>query len=147
SLFERRIAGATGAAARVELHAALGRLFVEELADPHRAIDAYVRAVDLQPDHEPSLGALGRLFERIEAWDRALAVVEHHAALVHGARAAELWHRAASLLDARLDDPTGAERRLGRAVEADPLYGPALLDLVALARRRGDWARALGFLL
>jgi len=145
--YQRRIAAATSTGARVELHAALGQLLVEELADPHRAIEAYARAVDLQPDHEPSLGALARLYERIEAWDRALAVVEQHAGLAHGARAAELWHRAAVLLDARLDDPAGAENRLGRALEAEPLHAPALVQLVALARRRGDWARALGFLL
>jgi tetratricopeptide (TPR) repeat protein len=132
---------------RAELHAGLARLFMEELADPRRAIDALVHAVDLAPDDEAHLAGLARLYERVEAWDRALATVERLARLASGRAAAELWQRAAVLLETRLGDAEGARERLAHAVEADPGYRPALLGLAALARARGDWAHALGLLL
>lgn len=140
-LYERQIAVAAAPAQRVELWAALGELLEKELSDPHRAIEAHAKAIDLAPDHRESLAALARLYRRVEAWEKAVATLTKHAELL-GPRGADLWYEAGTILADALADPMGAEARFVKALELDPTHLPTHLALVELYRKRRDWAKA-----
>jgi tetratricopeptide (TPR) repeat protein len=145
-LYERHITAVTTPAQRVELWAALGKLHEQELADPHRAIEAHGNALDLAPDHRESLTALARLLRRVEAWDRAVETLTRHAEL-DGQKGTDKWHEAGQLLATKLHDPVGAEHRYEKALELDSSYLPAMLSLVELYRKRQDWAHAAGMMI
>ena len=135
ALYERRIAAAP-AVERRALRVELARIH-DDLGDAHGAIAAHLAVLNEEPDDEASLQALARLYEETEAWDRALAMLDRHAAVA--SRPADLWHRAATLCATRLADQSGAAARLRRALDSDGRHLPSLLDLAGLARRRGDW--------
>ncbi len=150
ALHERQIARAASPSARAELWMALGRLFEQELLDPHRAVEAHANAAELAVEpatQKENLIALARLYRRIEGWDRAVAALEKHAELAAGAEAADLWHESALLHAHRLGDESAAEARLARALEVNPAHVPSLVALVELARRRGEHARAVAWML
>ncbi len=143
-LYERQIASTPTPAQRIELYLALGRLYEQELHDPHRAIEAHINAIDLGPDTKDALAALGRLYRRIEAWDKAVAVIEKLAELqgAAGMKPAELWYDAGTLLAKHLGDQAGAEVHWAKALELEPAHTPSLLALLGLAKKRKDWGRA-----
>lgn len=145
-LYERHIAAVTVPAQRLELWVALAKIWEHELHDPHRAIEAHVNALDLASDHRESLGALARLYKRVEAWDKAVATVIRHAEL-EGVRGVDKWYEAGQVLAKELADPEGAETRFTKALELDPSYLPAMLSLIELYRKRRDWARAAQMML
>lgn len=144
-VYERHIAALRAPAPRVDLYNEMARVYEEELADPHRAIEAHMNALAIMDDHRPSLVALARLYERIEAYDRAVDVLVRHAEL-DGAGGAELWHAAGAIAADRLDDPDRAERFFEKARELSPDFLPAVQSLAHLHRRRRNWATALQLL-
>jgi len=123
--------------------AALGRIAQE--AEEHLgaldlAADALRRALDLSPDHLPSLVHLARLAERREAWDELVPLLERQAELsTDQGQAIALRHRAAQVLEERLNDVGAAIGVLERLLTADPTYLPALQALGRLYAREGRW--------
>jgi tetratricopeptide (TPR) repeat protein len=145
-VLERQIAATTTPAPRVDLWASLGRLHEQELADPHRAIEAWSNALEISPEHREALQALARLYRRVEAYDRAAETLVKHAEL-DGPRGAERWHEAGALAAKELGDPQIAEQRFEKALELEAGFAPARAALVELYRKRFDWARAAQALL
>ncbi|RPH64672.1 MAG: tetratricopeptide repeat protein, partial [Myxococcaceae bacterium] len=121
--------------------AALGRIAQEaeeHLGNLDLAADALRRALELVPDHLPSLVHLARLAERREVWDELVPLLERQAEL-DPAHAITLRHRAAQVLEERLDDVTAAIAVLERLLQADRTYLPALQALGRLYAREGRW--------
>ncbi|HZJ55595.1 MAG TPA: tetratricopeptide repeat protein [Myxococcaceae bacterium] len=123
--------------------AALGRIAQEaeeHLGNLDLAADALRRALELVPDHLPSLVHVARLAERREAWDELVPLLERQAELsTDPAHAITLRHRAAQVLEERLDDVAAAIAVLERLLEADRTYLPALQALGRLYAREGRW--------
>ncbi|HTS80824.1 MAG TPA: tetratricopeptide repeat protein [Myxococcaceae bacterium] len=123
--------------------AALGRIAQEaeeHLGNLDLAADALRRALDLAPDHLQSLVHLARLTERREAWDELVPLLERQAELSSDAsQAIALRHRAAQVLEERLNDPLAATDALERLLRSDPTYLPALQSLGRLYAREGRW--------
>jgi lipopolysaccharide biosynthesis regulator YciM/Tfp pilus assembly protein PilF len=122
---------------------ALGRIAQEaeeHLGNLDLASDALRRALELVPGHLPSLVHLARLAERREAWDELVPLLERQAELsTDPAQAIALRHRAAQVLEERLDDVAAAITALQRLLEADRTYLPALQALGRLYSRDGRW--------
>jgi len=123
--------------------AALGRIAQEaeeHLTNLDLAADALRRALDLAPDHLPSLVHLARLTERREAWDELVPLLERQAELsTDPAQAIALRQRAAQVLEERLNDDVAAIGVLERLLTADRTYLPALQALGRLYAREGRW--------
>jgi tetratricopeptide (TPR) repeat protein len=123
--------------------AALGRIAQESeehLGNLDLAADALRRALDLAPDHLPSLVHLARLAERREAWDELVPLLERQAERsTEPAQAIALRHRAAQVLEERLDDVPAAIAVLERLLAADRTYLPALQAVGRLYARDARW--------
>jgi len=138
----RHVGSSHATATRIELWAACGRTQEELLSDPHRAIEAWSNVLDLDGAHRDALTALGRLYKRIDSWDRAAAMMVKNAEAAHGKQAVELWHEAGELAASKLSDEAAAESRFVKALELDPQHVASMLSLVELYRRRGEHLRA-----
>jgi tetratricopeptide (TPR) repeat protein len=123
--------------------AALGRIAQEaeeHLGNLELAADALRRALELAPDHLASLVHLARLVERREAWDALVPLLERQAQLSSDpSQAIALRHRAAQVLEERLNDTGAAISALERLLTSDPTYLPALQTLGRLYAREGRW--------
>jgi lipopolysaccharide assembly protein B len=107
-----------------------------------QAIDAFIEAVQNDPDTSELHFALGNLFRRRGEYDRAVRVHEHllsrgdlsRADRQRAQHALALDYLKAGLLDR-------AEEAL-RKLEGTPFESPALLALLSIYERTRDWAQA-----
>ena len=141
--YRRHINAAQDPATRVELYAKMGEVYENDLRDLDRAIESYTDILSFDPNHTGALGALGRLYEKIEQWERAIDVMTQTVALTHDPRTrVEMYHRIGRVLEERLQDPDTAEARYVEALSTDPSYVPAMNSLTSMYSRRGDWLKA-----
>ena len=123
--------------------AALGRIAreaEEHLGNLDAASEALRRALDLVPDHLPSLIHLERLAERRGAWDEVVPLLQKQADLsTEPTQTIVLRQRAAQVLEERLGDVPAATAVLERLLAADPTYVPALQALGRLYAREERW--------
>jgi len=139
---DRQIESAGAPALKLSLHGQLGDVYEEKLADPHRAIEAHLNALSIDDEHRPALEALARLYQRVEAWDRAVDTLTRRAAL-EGEGGAEYWSQAAALAAEHLDNPESAEQWFEKALAMHENYLPAMLGLARLFKANKSWANAV----
>jgi tetratricopeptide (TPR) repeat protein len=142
---ERHLAAAKAPAQRLELLGQIAEVYEKELSDPHRAIESHLSALAIEEHHRPALTALARLYQRTEAWPRAIDVLTRHAAL-DGDKGAPLWAEAGRLALAHAGDAELAEKHLTRGLSLDAEHLPALRTLAAVHEARGNWNSAVDFL-
>jgi tetratricopeptide (TPR) repeat protein len=122
-----RQARAAEPARRAQLLRDLAGLFERELEDAGQAIACWEQLLESAPQDEEGLDALARLYESVEAWDRAMDARERWAALTGSAdrrvRAAELCASAGDL--------PRAQRLLEKALADQPRSTPIRLALAA----------------
>ena len=132
----------TDVAARSELYVAMGRVYETQLHDVDRAIDAYSGALSFDPDEAHALDGLGRLYEQIGDWDRAIDALSRQVGLSDDARKPELYRRMARIQYTELGDAGGAEASLLRGLALDAGHVPTMEALTAQYSDRGDWLKA-----
>ncbi len=130
-VLEQRVKAGADELELVELHARLGEIYEERLADVPNAIRVFKRIFDeLDKAHEGAIAALGRIYESQEAWTELNAVYERELENAGGDSAeADIRAKIAHLAADRLNDPE-------RAIET----WKVVLDL------RGEDPEALGAL-
>ena len=129
-------------AAQVAVLLELARVELVRFGDGEAALDAFHRALELDPASEvAALQAFelevdaGRFTDALETLERHLAATPEKAA--HAA----LRTHAATLARDRLGDPVRARRHLEAALRADPGFGPAGQALAPLLADAGEWQR------
>lgn len=141
--YRRHINAVADPSARIALYLAMGETYERALQDPDRAIEAYGATLSFDPDQTAALSALARLYEQIEAWDRAVDVMNRLVELLTDtAQRVDVLFRLGRIYEQQLDDPLQAEERYVAALELDPSHLGALMALVVLYKARGDWAKA-----
>ena len=141
--------------AQAEFLAALGEVRLRTLDDADGALGAFRDALERNPDHLASRGALHELLDRPETREGALEILEPLAeargdneellALYEyrlglrddPAERAHWLRKIAEICDARLGDATRALDALGRALKEEPMPGGALDDLERVANAAG----------
>ncbi|HPH65759.1 MAG TPA: SIR2 family protein [Kofleriaceae bacterium] len=148
ALYDRHIAAAKQPAQRVELYLEAANVNEKELSDPHRAIEAHRNALAIDENNKSSLAALSRLYQRTEAYDRAVDMLVRHAALAGDTtdKGAGMWAEAGRLASENLDDNELAQRHLEKALALDAEHFGALKALAGLHQRKGSWSSAVEFL-
>ena len=131
-------------ATRVELYVAMGMVYEYELKEIDRAIEAYNDVLSFDGDEERALDALGRLYEQISEWDRAIDMMSHLVQLTQDdprarSRCTGGWARSST---AQLGDAEGAESNLLRGLALDPGHVPTMEALTKQYSDRGDWLKA-----
>jgi tetratricopeptide (TPR) repeat protein len=143
----RHINAITDVHERIELYMSMGQVYEQALTDPDRAIEAYSDVLSFDPDHVHALDALARLFEQIEAWDRAVDAMNRVVNLVDdpGYRVG-VFHRLGKIHEDHLHDSEQAEVDFQQALSIDPSHFDSMMRLVELYKMRGDWAKAAGMM-
>lgn len=141
--FRRHILAAADPATRTDLYCAMGQVYEEELKDFDRSIEAYNDVLTFDPDDARALEALGRLYEKIEEWERS---IDFRTRLVDTSPDAhlrvELHHKIGTIQMERMDDQPSAETHFLQALSLDGTHVPTILSLTGLYKKRGDWLKA-----
>ncbi|MBW2529822.1 MAG: tetratricopeptide repeat protein, partial [Deltaproteobacteria bacterium] len=125
----------------------VGLIHEESLGNPAAAVAAYQRILELSPGHLGAVHALQRAAEAAGRWEVLVGAIDQEASSTKDpARVLDLQHRAAQVVDTRLDDTEGALARFRSLVARDAKYGPVLTSLGNLYRRLGRFDDLLGIM-
>jgi tetratricopeptide (TPR) repeat protein len=125
---------------KVELLMQRARVLADHIGSPDRTIEVYEEVLEVQPGFTPALEALARLREQEGDARAALSAIEELAASAASGKArAELWIRAARLLESR-GDRDAAIDRYKLAIEEDPGDAATQTALRQAYAARGDAA-------
>lgn len=139
----RRHAGIVPQPIRAELFAQVGAVYEQELKDAPRAIEAFREVETILPEHGEALLALSRLFEKTEAWSKAVEVLVKRAETAEvKVQKVDLFHKAGVLTAERLLDAKAAEALFMRALEIDPTHVPSMTASVEIYRKNGEFLKA-----
>lgn len=145
-LYERHQGHVTDDKRRLELALARARVLGDQLGETERAIEAYEKVLEIDPENAPALESLARLRETAGQEDAALDAIETLAERAETPEArAEQYVRAAGLLKAR-GDRDGAIDRYKRALDATPTDTTISAALRAAYVDRGDVNAAVDLL-
>ncbi|HRI71871.1 MAG TPA: tetratricopeptide repeat protein, partial [Polyangium sp.] len=143
SLYERLLRFVTDDKKRIELLLAHGRVLLEQLGSHERASKAYEKVIEIDPQHGGALESLANARAASGDAMAALSAIESLAlkATTPDSRA-ELWMRAAKLLDDK-GDRDGAIERYKKALDAVPGHTAASVGLRNAYLARGDATSAV----
>ncbi|HUJ57084.1 MAG TPA: hypothetical protein VLX92_01265, partial [Kofleriaceae bacterium] len=141
--YRNHIMATTDVATRIELYVAMGAVYEQQLGEVDRAIEAYNDVLSFEPNEQRALDALGRLYEKISEWDRAIDVMAHLVGLVEDVRKqVDLYWRMGRIQYGQLGDADAAEANLLRGLALDPGHVPTMETLTKQYSDRGDWLKA-----
>lgn len=141
----------------IAVTAELARISQGPLAAPERAIEAWERVLQLQPDHQEAASSLVRLYEDAGRWTGLRDVLEAEARMAEARlaidpsarpRAAAAWRRMASLheMPGALASRTAALGAFRAALQLYPTDAASLeriKPLLLAAGKVGEWADCL----
>ena len=128
---------------RVDLYVAMGEVYEQNLQDVDRAVEAYNDVLTFDADEQRALNALGRLYEKMNEWDRAVDVMAHAVTLTDDARKqVDLYSRMGRIQYGQLGDAESAEANFLRALAIDNGHVPTMEALTKQYSDRGDWLKA-----
>jgi len=133
--YERKAEVVTDPVVRKELFTAMGQVQESQLDDSEKAIDAYQRALEIDPDDLQAMGHLDALFAETSQWHELLQVLERQAELV-GAdeERIELRFRIGELWRTHLEDPSRAVEMFRDILAEAPRHQPTLDALTAMTQ-------------
>jgi tetratricopeptide (TPR) repeat protein len=141
--YRNHIMATTDVATRVDLYVAMGVTYDQNLQDVDRAIEAYSDVLSFEPDEPRALDALGRLYEKISEWDRAVDMMAHLTQLTGEPRKqVDLYWRMGRIQYGQLGDADASEANLLRGLAIDPGHVPTMEALTKQYSDRGDWLKA-----
>jgi tetratricopeptide (TPR) repeat protein len=112
--------------------------------DPARAIQAFARALEIDPDHEVASARLSEVLLARNEVEQLLAYLTRAAgAAKKPDRVAALWAAVADLHATRKKDLAAAVAVLQRAHSLHPRHVPILLKLAELHANNGQWSEAV----
>ncbi|MGB5268369.1 MAG: tetratricopeptide repeat protein [Polyangiales bacterium] len=125
--YERKAEVVTDPDARKELFLGMGQIYEGQLEDPDKAIDAYQRVLEIDPDDLSALANLDALFESTGQWRELLQVLERQSELtVDGEARTELRFRIGELWRTQLEDPIQAIEIYRDILAETPVHQPTL---------------------
>ncbi|HEU0033618.1 MAG TPA: tetratricopeptide repeat protein [Kofleriaceae bacterium] len=141
--YRNHISATSDVQQRIDLFVAMGQVYEQSLSDVDRSVEAYVDVLQLDGDEQRALDALGRLYEKIMEWDRAIDVMAHLTQLTDDTRKqVDLFYRMGRIQYAQLGDAEAAEANLLRALAIDQGHVPSMEALTKQYSDRGDWLKA-----
>jgi tetratricopeptide (TPR) repeat protein len=141
--YRNHIMATTDAQTRVDLYVAMGVVYDQNLGDIDRAVEAYNDVLQFDPDEPRALDALGRLYEKISEWDRAIDVMAHLVQITDDSRKqVELYTRMGRIQYGQLGNADDAEANLLRGLAIDQSHVAAMEALTKQYSDRGDWLKA-----
>ncbi len=128
---------------RVEAFYKIGKALDEKLGDRVAAQDRYEMALDLDPSHLPSLGALRQIAIDNADYDKAARYIDQEQSYTAGPRQrARLLVELGKLRDEMLGDHDSAVLAFEAAYEADPENEDSAVPLMNEYTAKENWAKA-----
>ncbi len=141
--YHNHIGSTSDVTTRVDLYVAMAQIYDQNLGDLDRAIEAYTNVLGFEPDEQRALDALGRLYEKINEWDRGIDVMAHLVRLSDDPRKqVDLYWRMGRIQYGQQQDADAAEANLLRGLAIDPAHVPTMEALTKQYSDRGDWLKA-----
>ncbi len=135
STYERKSEVITDGEARKGLFKAIGSVHEDQLDDSERAIEAYQRVLEIDPDDLSALGRLDQLFEKTAQWRDLLQVLERQSDLmVEESERIEIRFRIGELWRKHLDDPAQAIEIYRDILSVSSDHQPTLEALTTMTR-------------
>ena len=132
---------------KVELYAAIGAVYRDELADFDQAIDSFQAVVDADETNIAALEALSKLHEKQGDAARAIEMMTRVAELtVDGGQKVDMYFRIGRSMEEKLSDRYGAREKFELALDLDPKHLPSLAALRTIAVDEADWDGACQYL-
>jgi tetratricopeptide (TPR) repeat protein len=139
-LYEAEVLATTDAEQQKTLLAEIARVYDDKLNAPALASEAYLRILQLDPAHVPTIRALAALYARTERYDDLIKMNEREAALTGDVKQViDLLQRNGELCEERLNDKQRAIGCYKQVLEIAPSYVPALRSLGRLYLQKGRW--------
>ncbi len=143
----RHIEESSSRETKLELHAAIGSVFRDEVGDLDQAIDSYQEVVDADETNIPALDALSKLFERQGEAARAIEMMTRVAELtVDGAQQVDMYYRIGRAMEEKLSDRFGAREKFEMALDLDPNHIQSITALRTISVDEADWDGACRYL-
>jgi golgin subfamily B member 1 len=141
--YRNHIAYASDHQTKVDLFVAMGVVYETNLGDIDRSIEAYTDVLQFDGQEPRALDALGRLYEKIGEWERAVEMMAHLVRLAETPeKQVDLYSRIGRLQYNQLQDPDAAEANLLRGLAIDQGHVPTMEALTRQYSDRGDWLKA-----
>ena len=141
--YRNHIMATSDVAQRVDLYVAMGQVYDQNLNDIDRAVESYTDVLGIDGDEPRALDALGRLYEKISEWDRAVDVMAHLVRIVEDPRKqVDLYWRMGRIQYGQLQEADASEANMLRGLAIDPAHVPTMEALTKQYSDRGDWLKA-----
>jgi tetratricopeptide (TPR) repeat protein len=128
---------------RVDMYYRIGRASLEKLGDRITAREKFEQALDLDPAHLPTLGAIRAIAEEEHDWDAAARYVDQEQSHTQSARArAKLLVALGDIREQNLGESELAIESYKQAIELDPELEEAAAPLLEHYVSVEDWAAA-----
>ncbi|GEM_PF-3524452 len=125
------------------VHFKMGTVLEEKMSAPTAAIDCFVKAHDLEPQHLRTLDALERLYDQTDEAAKLVIILEEKAVLLPDERI-RLYMWISRLWADPLADPQKAIFSYRRVVDLDAKHLDALNALEELYERTQEWENLIG---
>jgi len=139
-----RLTAAPAGDAAVALLKRIARICEEGLRSEDRAIENYLRILEIAPGNKDALEALGRIYESTERWAEFIDVTRRQIRVTTDRNVkALLYFKCGSVMEAKFGKQEDAIRYYDAAIKTSPSCLPAVHGLRDLYRRREDWPRVI----
>ena len=139
-----RLASAPAGDAATALLKRIAQICEEGLRDEGRAVEHYLRILEIAPGNREALEALGRIYESTEQWADFIDVTRRQIRVTTDRNVkALLYFKCGSVMEAKFGKEVDAIRYYDAAIKTSPSCLPAVHGLRDLYRRREDWPRVI----
>ncbi|MCB9662249.1 MAG: tetratricopeptide repeat protein [Sandaracinaceae bacterium] len=143
-VLERQLEIADTERERITLLTRIALMQEEEFVRPAIAADRLEQVVDIDPNHEPSLNGLARLYRGMQEWDKLIDTYERHVqATPERAEKIRLFKATGEVFAENLKDVDRAIDSYLNALSVDEEEVDSLGALTVLYEERGDHSSAL----
>lgn len=125
---------------RAELQHQVAELYERELNDDEAAIAGYRQALEFDPTHRDSIGALEKIYTRLDRSAELLGVYNQQLEFVTDPKERiKILFKCASIWEDKYQNLANADACLIGVLELDPRNTQAIKDLERLKRAQGRW--------
>lgn len=143
-VLERQLEIAETERERITLLTRIALMQEEEFVRPAVAADRLEQVVDIDPNHEPSLNALARIYRGMQQWDKLIDTYERHVqATPDRMEKIRLYKASGEVFASELKDVDRAIDSYLNALSVDNTETETLDALTRLYEQRGDHSSAL----
>jgi tetratricopeptide (TPR) repeat protein len=143
-VLHRRLESAPAGDTATALLRRIAQICEEGLRDESKAIENYLRILEIAPGNKDALEALGRIYESTEQWSEFIDVTRRQIRVTTDRNLkALLYFKCGSVMEAKFGKEEDAIRYYDAAIKTSPSCLPAVHGLRDLYRRREDWPRVI----